>query len=104
MASAGAFVAALVTEIKFKDLSGFESSSIGILSNDILNQNHLYFKTEATAGIVFAITGISIIVGFVALVGRICHIKHTPEAYRIFSCLVNRHFARVLASIYEHSI
>ena len=85
--SAGAIAAALFTEIKFKDLNDVERRAIQTASN-VADQNELFLKTEAMAGIVFAITGISVVVGFVALIGRICQAKHTPT-YRIFSCLVS---------------
>ncbi len=87
MVSGGAFIAALFTEIKYKDLNSGERGVIELIS-DSLGQNELFLKTEAVAGIVFAFSGISIVLGLIALVGRICHARHTRSNNRVFACLV----------------
>ena len=85
--SAGAFIAALITEIKFKDLDSVEKLVIR-RATDILGQNELFLKTEAVAGLVMATSGISILVGVIALVGRMCNTRLSSSDYKIFSCLV----------------
>ena len=87
-ASAGAFIAALFTEIKFKDLNNGERRFIETES-DLLGQNELFLKTQCTAGLVFATTGLLALFGFIALVGRICNIKHEKTNKRIFTTLVS---------------
>lgn len=89
MVSAGAFVAALLTEIKSKDLSQGRRTLIEGASNNLLGQNELFLKTEATAGLVFATTGVAGVIGFVALAGRILNVRHEQTNRRIFVCLVS---------------
>ena len=86
-ASAGAFVAALVTEIKVKNLSDVERIAIQTGSN-VLDQDDLFPKTEATAGVALGITGVSVIVGLTALLLRILNPGWIKSYYRIFFCLV----------------
>lgn len=88
MVCGGAFVAALFTEVKFKDLTANERAMIEHMSES-LDQNELFLKTESLAGIVFGMTGVAVVVGFIALIGRMCNVKHESSNRRVFSCLVN---------------
>ena len=92
MAGAGAFIAALITEIKVKNLNTLERTAIQTGSN-ALDQTDLFPKTEAMAGVVFGITGVVVIVGLAALVLRIFNTGRTKSYYRIFFCLVCSYIA-----------
>ena len=78
-------MAALLTEMKFKDLS---SASVIELVSEVLGQTELFLKTEAVAGLVFASTGVAVLVGVIALIGRMVHAKHESCTNRFFTCLV----------------
>lgn len=91
-AGAGAFVAALVTEIRFKKLSQLQTTIIEATSDNVNNQDDIFVKTEATAGLVFATTGVAALIGFVALVGRIFNAKHDPTNHRVFTALVSAYW------------
>lgn len=86
-ASGGAVVAAVLTEIKYKDLGTAERTNINAVTR-VTGINELYLRTEATAGLVFATTGVAVIVGIIALVGRICNARNEESNRRLFSCLV----------------
>ena len=86
--TAGAFIAALFVQIRFQDLSDGERSAIESISDVLLGQNELFLKTQAVAGLAFASTGLALLVGLIALLGRICHARHTRSNHRIFFCLV----------------
>lgn len=81
-------IAAVFTEIKFMDLSDGERRIIQALS-EANDQNELFLRTEATAGIVFATAGIAFLIGAIAMIGRICNARHEKTTYRVFSCLVS---------------
>ncbi len=80
-------IAAIFTEMKYKGLSTPVRTNVKVVS-DILDQNELFLKTEATAGLVFATTGVAVVVGIIALVGRICNISHKPTTIKLFFFLV----------------
>ncbi len=61
----------------YRGLSTLVRANVLIVS-DILGLNELFLKTEATAGLVFATTGVAVVVGIIALVGRICNITQKP--------------------------
>ena len=88
LAGAGALAAAVFTEIKFKDLDQVQATVVEQTSSTINNQDNLFLKTEATAGLVFATAGVAGLFGFAALVGRICNAEHDSANRCIFSTLV----------------
>ena len=83
-------MAALVTEIKFKQLTDVQSTIIEQTSTTINNQDDLFVKTEAMAGLVFATTGVAALIGFVAFIGRIFNARHTQSLDRVFAALVSK--------------
>ena len=85
ISTGGAFIAAIFVDIKLKGISRLHIQR----RSDMLDQNELFLKTEATAGLVFAFTGIAILIGIISLIGRICNHKYERESTnRVFSCLV----------------
>ena len=88
VASAGAFIGALFVEIKYTDLNDIERGAIETIS-DVLDQNELFLKTQIVAGLAFATTGLLALIGFIALVGRLCNVQHEQKNRRIFTCLVS---------------
>lgn len=80
----------MFTEIKIKDLDQEQVTLIEQTSSNINNQDELFLKTETAAGLVFAIAGIVGLVGFVALVWRICSAdSHVSTNHCLCSCLVS---------------
>lgn len=57
MSSVGGLIAALITEIKFKDLAHIQMRVIELASG-LSKHKNLFLKTEVTAGLVFAATGV----------------------------------------------
>lgn len=89
LAGGGALIAAFFTEVKFKkELSSSERGMIDLASY-FLDQNELFLKTEAMAGIVFGVSGVAVVFGFISSIGRMFHLRHTNTNYWIFACLVN---------------
>jgi hypothetical protein len=78
-------------------LSDGQKILIERISEDVLGQNELFVKTEAVAGLTFASTGVAVIIGLIALIGRVCHARHTRSNHRIFFCLVRLWHARKCA-------
>ena len=56
--------------------------------SEALDQPQLFLRTEATVGLVFGTAGIVALVGFIALVGRICN-QDSGSSKKIFTCLVS---------------
>ena len=83
MASVGAFVAALVTELKKRSLSSTQRQDV-----DAFEDNNLTLRTDVMSGLVFATTGVVFLVGIVALIGRIYHAHHNSTKQKIFFCMV----------------
>ncbi len=81
-------MAALFVEIRFKGLSNFTKNLIEPIST-ALGQNELFLKTEALAGWVFGATGLAVLIGSLALIGRICNARHDSGNRKIFSFLVS---------------
>ena len=73
--------------MKYTNLSNNQRTNIDLISRreDI---NEIYVKTQATAGIVFASTGVAVLVGLAALIGRIINSRNDGRNRRLFSCLV----------------
>ena len=102
LASGGAFVGALFTELKLKELTTntgdtddvkrrFRQTAIlgaSLLANPQIDPNTLYLRTEVTAGLVFATTGIAVVIGIVSLIGRLYNVKHDKGTSRVFFFLV----------------
>lgn len=92
VASGGAFTSALITIIKYNDyreiLDPIPGGIINLLN---LDPNDLFLRTEAMAWLAMVIAGIAILVGLVALVGRICDCtdKNSSRIRRIYSGLVS---------------
>ena len=82
-------MAAILTEMKFKDLDSFSATTIGSISQG-LGQTELFLKTEAMAGLVFAITGVAVVFGIIALIGRLLNAKHETSTNRVFTSLVRK--------------
>ena len=81
-----ALVAAIIAEIRYKNLSSAEKAIIEQASK-INDQDGLFLKLEAMSGLVFATTGVSLLIGFVCLVGRI-FIVEKSHPFRIIIALV----------------
>ena len=86
-ASGGAMTAAVLTEIKYKNLEQALKINVNVITS-VLEIKELYLKTEAMAGLVFATTGVAVVVGIIALIGRIINAKNDESNQRLFSCLV----------------
>lgn len=86
IASGGALVAAIFTEMKYKNLGALTRFNIETVT-EIEGINEIYLKTEATAGLVFATTGVAVLVGIIALIGRIAN-NRNAQSIRLFSSLV----------------
>ena len=80
-------MAAILTEIRFKGLNDILRAFIEAESN-AREQDDLFLRTEVTAGLVFASAGLLVLIGFIALVGRICNAEHEQSSRRIFTLLV----------------
>ena len=65
----GALLAALIAEIKLKDLSHVQTTVIK-LASEVNNQRNLFIRTEATAGIVFATSGLVVVTSVAVLLER----------------------------------
>ena len=59
-----------------------------MIANPQIDPNTLYLRTEVTAGLVFATTGIAVVIGIVSLIGRLCNVKHDKGTSRVFFFLV----------------
>ena len=69
MVGGSALVAAIVAEVRYKNLDSFETTIIEQASY-INDQDNLFLILEAMSGLVFATTGVSLFVGLVCLLGR----------------------------------
>lgn len=87
MFSAAPFIAAVISLLKVKDLETPQRMIIERAS-DILKQNEIFLKTESLTGIVYGTCGVSIIVGLIALVGRMCYARYSRASNKILACLV----------------
>ena len=87
IASGGALVGAILTEIKYKDLNRGQKINIDGLTR-VLKINELYLRTQATAGLVFATAGVAIIVGMAALMARTSNSRKSENKRKFFSCMV----------------
>ena len=94
--SVGAFIPAVLAEIRFKNIDRSLLEEVSEIPNN------LFLKTEVTAGLVFATTGLLCIFGIVALVGRICNYQHEDTSNRnVFTCLVSVNYV-VLACMHSY--
>ena len=73
--------------MKYTNLSNAQRINIDLISR-LEDINEIYVKTQATAGIVFASTGVAVLVGLAALIGRIINSRNDGRNRRLFSCLV----------------
>ena len=87
MASAGALIGAIFIQMKYYDLTSAQRFNIDSIAS-LEDINEIYVKTQATAGIVFASVGVAVVVGIIALIGRIINSRNYERKKRLFSCLV----------------
>lgn len=85
------FIAALVVELKFKDLTNTQKNSITNISVSLL-QKHLYARTEGFVGLVLASTLVAIVIGIIALIVRLFNLRHDTPELKVIFCLVNLYF------------
>ena len=81
-----ALAAAIIAEVRYKNLGKIETAITEWVSR-INDQDDLFLKLEAMCGLVFGTTGVSVLVGFGCLVGRI-FIVEKSHPFRIIISLV----------------
>ena len=83
----GTLVGAIFVQMKYYDLTSAQRLFIDIFTQweDI---NKIFVKTQAVAGIVFAGVGMAVVVGIIALIGRIISSKKSEGKKRLYSCVV----------------
>ena len=82
-------MAGLLTEIKLKELESDEDLVRLVMAVSIAReQTNIFLRTEGTAALVFTTVGIAVLVGIIALLGRMVHAEHDLASNRIFNIQV----------------
>ena len=87
VASGGALAGATFIQMKYYDLTHAQRYIIDTITR-LEDINKIVVKTQATAGIVFASVGVAVVVGTIALIGRIISSKKSEGKKRLYSCVV----------------
>ena len=81
----GAFVSALITLVHYDDYREIYDSIPPLIINPVrhfFNPDDLFLRTEAMSWLAIVIAGIAVLIGIVALVGRICDCTEKNSANR----------------------